>query len=240
VQIATSPTFVATLPAPPGVTAGLGARVEVPVTRAIVSAWQAATLDPAAGAWSVTLERPVAGGEYLLVWRTDDAEPPAYETFVPLTVTDSSAPGAPVDADWTPTLADVAALSHAYTRHDIDAAEVQGGAEHGLFDATTDPTADEVTGYIATAVQEVAGRVGLAPDRLRAFPDLARRTAAWHAAATIEAEKQPEGTDEATSAHRWKWASYVACLNELIGQARSGSLRLASEGERATTPGLLT
>jgi hypothetical protein len=231
VQIATNPTFVATLLAPSGVTAGLGARVEVPVTRAIVSAWQAATLDPVSGEWSVTLERPVDAGEYLLVWRTNDPEPPDYETFIPLTVTSSGALGSPVDADWTPTLADVAALSHAYTRHDIDADGTQSGAEHGIFDDTTDPTADEVTGYIAAAMQEVAGRVGLSPDRLRAFPDLARRTAAWHAAATIEAEKQPEGTDEATSAHRWKWASFAACLNELITQARSGSLRLASETE---------
>jgi hypothetical protein len=233
VQIATNPTFVATLPAAPPV-AGLGARVEVPVTRAIVSAWQAATLDTD-GTWTVTLERPVDAGEYLLVWRTSDAEPPSYEAFVPLTVTSSFSPGATVDADWTPSLADVAALSHAYTRHDIDAVEQQAGAEHGIFDETTDPTADEVTGYIAAAMQEVAGRVGLTPDRLRAFPDLARRTAAWHAAATIEAEKQPEGTDEASSAHRWKWASYVACLNELITQARSGSLRLATTTERAVT-----
>jgi hypothetical protein len=231
VQIATNPTFVATLLAPPGVT-GLGARVEVPVTRAIVSAWQAATLSDDGSEWAVTLERPVAAGEYLLVWRTSDAEPPAYETFVPLTVT-SAAAGGVVDEDWTPTLADVAALSHAYTRHPVDADELQAGTEHGIFDETTDPTATKVEGYIAAAVDEVAGRVGIGADGLRAFAPLARRTAAWHAAATIEAEKQPEGTDEATSAYRWKQASYVACLNELILQARSGALRLDSGALRA-------
>lgn len=227
-------TFTATLPAPPGVT-GLGARVEVPVTRAIASAWQPATL--VGDTWTVTLDRPLDAGDYLLVWRTNDPEPPDYETFVPLAVTSAGVPA--TGPDWTPTLADVAALCPAYTRHDIDFGAMQAGAEAGVFDEETDPTATDVQGYIAAAVQEVTGRVGLGFDALRPHADLARRTAAWHAAATVEAEKQPEGTDEATSAYRWKQASYVACLNELITQARSGSLRLASEGERAPATGLV-
>lgn len=85
-------TVMATLPAPGGVT-GMGARIEVPITRAIVSAWRPAVLE--GSTWIVTLEAPVAAGEYLLVWRTGDPEPPGYEAFVPLIIEESSGSGEP-------------------------------------------------------------------------------------------------------------------------------------------------
>lgn len=87
-------TLMATLLAPGGVT-GLGARVEVPVTRAIISYWRPAVLE--GSTWIVTLETPPQPGEYLLVWRTGDGDPPAYEAFVPLTITEggSGSPGEP-------------------------------------------------------------------------------------------------------------------------------------------------
>lgn len=81
--------FVATLPAPPGVT-GMGARVEAPVTRAIVSSWRPASLDN--GNWVVTLDTPADAGEYLLVWRTSSPEP-GFETFVPLTIAEGTTGG---------------------------------------------------------------------------------------------------------------------------------------------------
>lgn len=64
--------------------AELGARIEVPVTRAIVSYWRRARLDELTGEYVATLDAPPAAGEYNLVWRTGDPEPPAYETFIPL------------------------------------------------------------------------------------------------------------------------------------------------------------
>lgn len=73
--------LTATLAAPPDVTT-LGARLERPVTREIIAAWQPATL--LGSTWTVALDGPLEPGDYLLVWRTPDPEPPAYETFVPV------------------------------------------------------------------------------------------------------------------------------------------------------------
>lgn len=115
---------------------------------------------------------------------------------------------------WAPTVEDVAAVSPAYTRAPIEA----GGEERGTFDETTDPTAGEVLGFIEAAVREITGRVGEGP--LDAWADLAKQTAIWHAAATVEAERSPDGGDETTGAFSWKQGSYIACLNELISQAR--------------------
>jgi len=75
---------VATLAAPSS--PPLGARVEVPVTRAIVSYWRPAVFDPVLGLWAVVLEGPVAVGEYNLVWRDGGPEPPVREVVVPLNV----------------------------------------------------------------------------------------------------------------------------------------------------------
>lgn len=60
-----------------GVPAGdrMGCRVEVPITRAIVSAWREAELSEDGGLWTVTLEAPVHAGEYVLVWRPGTSDP---------------------------------------------------------------------------------------------------------------------------------------------------------------------
>jgi hypothetical protein len=63
---------------------GLGARVEAPATRAILSYWRPATFDATLDAWKVTLEVPATPGPHVLVWRTRDPEPPEFELAVPL------------------------------------------------------------------------------------------------------------------------------------------------------------
>lgn len=123
-------------------------------------------------------------------------------------------------ASWAPTVADVAKLSPAYTRHPVDGQGEQAGSEQKVFDDTTDPTATDVQGYIDNAVREIAGRVGVSTARLELYGELAKQAAAWHAAKTIEAEKAPDGADESVGAYSWKQSSYVACLTELISQAR--------------------
>lgn len=202
--------LIVTLPSPSGIATGLGMRVEESITRAVVVPWAPAVL--ADGVWTLELVAPSEAGEYLAVWRTDDGEPPSYEAFEPLTVL----------LDWRPTVADVAEVSPAYTRPAVDAAGESAGAPLRVFDDRTNPTAATVEGLITTAVTEVAGRVGAPITAYTA--QLARTTAKWHAAAAIEAERAPEGVDETASAYRWKQASYVACLNELISQARRGAL----------------
>lgn len=72
----------------------MGARVEVPYTRAIASFWQLATIiegvdglgNPALF-YQVDLDPPPVAGDYLLVFRTGDPEPPDVELFYPLMVT---------------------------------------------------------------------------------------------------------------------------------------------------------
>lgn len=139
----------------PGVT--LGARVEIPVTRAIVSYYQRATLS--AGIWTVTLDGLPAPGFFNFVWRTDDAEPPDYEVFIPLAVSTATAgAGAgggtdypPVDlAEVMPNVDDVAQLERTRT---FDAY----GNELITFTDETRPTADEVIRIITDAMPIVLG-----------------------------------------------------------------------------------
>lgn len=129
--------------------------------------------------------------------------------------------------DWAPTVQDVADVSQAFTRGPVDGEIVQSGTELGMFDETTSPTDSEVEAYIDVAVKEVSARVGMGLDWLNQLPDLARMTATWHAARSIEAEKAPQNSEETTGAYSWKQSSYVACLNELMGQARRTAMRLA-------------
>lgn len=71
----------------------MGARVEVPYTREIVASWMVATVEDTGDAlrWVVDLDPPALGeGDYCLVWRTGDPEPPLMETFVPLMVVSAS------------------------------------------------------------------------------------------------------------------------------------------------------
>ena len=84
-----------TIPLPAGPPTNLGARIEVPVTRDVVSARQAAVLVPRlVGAYdeqrtlmevTAVLASPEAAGEYLVAWVSDDG----YSAFQPLTVTAS-------------------------------------------------------------------------------------------------------------------------------------------------------
>jgi hypothetical protein len=179
--------ITARLPDPPGgLPAGmlLGARVEMPYTRAIVSAYQRGTLDPAAGEWLVTLEGPLTASVYELVWRTDDAEPPYYEVFVPLTVVPLSSAGngdvayPPVDTTAvTPTVDEVARLERTRTFHD-------DGTEVSTFDSATRPTDTECAGLIDQAVSFVLGFLPSAFDP--AHYDSTKQVIALYTAMLIE------------------------------------------------------
>lgn len=74
------PQLEATLDAPPDLIR-LGARIERPLTRAILSRWEPATYTGAG--WRVSLDAPPEGPA-VLVWRTGDPEPPSFEFFVEL------------------------------------------------------------------------------------------------------------------------------------------------------------
>lgn len=129
---------------------------------------------------------------------------------------------------WPPTVQDVADISSAYLRGSIDGDIEDSGAARASFDETTDPTADQVQAFIDIAVAEVRGRAGVPDDLLASsYAELAGTAAAWHAAASIEAEKAPEGAAETAGAYSWKQSTYVATLNELIAQVPRQNTRLA-------------
>lgn len=213
----------------------MGARIEVPVTRAIVARWRAAAYDDVLGQWTVAFTAAadaLVKGEYNLVWRDSGPEPPQLEVFIPLAVVASStvavAPGE--TAPWAPTVEDVANVTPAYTEGGFDddrqfAGDPQLTAE-GVPTYTDDTTPNKahVQGLIQAAVDEVQGRVGVAIPL--AQYGLAKTTAKWHAAAAVAAGKQPAGTDDATGEYRGHITNFRNSLDALVTLARMGGARL--------------
>jgi hypothetical protein len=205
--------FTATLVDPGGLTAGVGARVEAPVTRAIVSYWRAATL--AGFLWSVTLDAPLTAGDYNLVWR-DVSDPPGYEIFVPLFVADITGPQLTPVTDWpvpdssqvTPSVDDVAALERTRT---IDA----DGADQSTFTDATRPTVDDVSGLIDQAVAEVLSR--LRPSFPATYYAHVRHAAALYAAILVESSYFREQlTEGSVATYRDLFDSAIAGLQSSI------------------------
>lgn len=191
----------------------MGARIEVPVTRAIVSYWRRATLvgDPASlegQHWEVAIEAPPAPGEYNLVWRTGDPEPPAFEAVVPLTVTLASA----VVADEWPVV-DVAQVRP--SQEEVAALEntrlVASGSRDVIeFTDETNPTVAQVEQLIDQAVPLVLGELP------NAFPvayyDTVRNAVALYTAMLIEGSHFRQQADEG-SAELWRTLYNTAILN---------------------------
>lgn len=235
-QVTLGADVVATLVAP-GVlpAATMGARIEVPITRAIVAYWRPAAYDEETGLWTVVVESPVALGDYNLVWRTNDPEPPELEVFIPLGVV--AAAGTvmvPMGElpEWAPTPEEIAAVTPAYTRGGFDddlddrvPPEEYPGGEQLAFTPTTSPTLTHVEGLILTACEEVQGRVGTAIPVQHS--GLAKAAAKWHVAAMIAAGKQPAGTDDASGEYRGHITNFRASLDELVVLSRMGGTRLA-------------
>jgi len=156
---------------PGGLENPLGARVEMPYTRAIVSYYRLAKQDPTTGVWTVTLDGVPFAGLFQFVWRTNEAEPEPhpnrpsgleFEVFLPLQVStqvDGSgewypAMGEnypPVNTDEvTPTVDDVAQLERTRTVDDL-------GNEYITFTDATRPTEAEVQRIISDSVPIVLG-----------------------------------------------------------------------------------
>ena len=192
----------------------LGARIEVPVTREIVSFWTEATLD--GSSWVVALDAPLSTGGYLLVWRTGDPEPPEYEIFLPLQVVAvgaSIAPAGSIDPALepfhperelvTPTVDDVAALERTRTI-------AEGNTEEVTFTEATRPTYSDVEDLIEQAVDLVLSELPMK------FPkrhyDSVQRAAALYAAVLVEGSFHREQS-EAGSSSLWRTLYNTAILN---------------------------
>jgi hypothetical protein len=194
--------FVATFDDPGGL-AYFGARVEVPVTRAIVSYWREASL--IGSVWTVTLDGPPTPGYFLLVWRTGDPEPPAYEALLPLVSVDSIAVVEDVPltgvyplvsrGDVTPTVDEVAAFER--TR-----LVAEGSSVAATFTAETSPTAAQVEGLIQQAIDLVLPEL---PTRMPvAHYEGVQRAIALYTAILIEGSHFREQQDSSGSSGLWR------------------------------------
>lgn len=199
--------FTATLVDPAGDITYLGARIEVPVTREIVSFWREATLTGAT--WSVDIEAPIDPGDYLLVWRTGDPEPPDYETFIPLHVI-AAGVVVPVPYDLVtaedirPTIEDIVALEQTRTA-------AGGGGEIREFTDSTRPSADEVENLIDQAVGAVLNQISETRFSDAHF-DGARHAAALYTAMLIEGGYFREGMDS-SAVDLWRTLFNQAIVN---------------------------
>lgn len=192
---------------------GVGARVEVPVTRAIASYWRPADLS--GETWHVTLDAPVSPGDYLLAWM-DGENTPSFEIFVPLEVIADSdlvtAVSYPV-ADRAlvrPTSDDVAQLLRTRT---IEA----GGVEAGRFTDSTRPPVDDVDDVIDQSVDDV---LALLRDDFdpKHYPQV-KRAITLHAAVMLETSFYRENADDrAVALWREMETSTVAGIQQRIQQ----------------------
>lgn len=121
---------------------------------------------------------------------------------------------------WAPTAQDVANILPEFTRGRFEGEGIAAGRQNLSFSSTTDPTDQEVEGYIVAAVNEVVGRAGVRVTRLNDFPDLAQTTVAQRVALHIERKVLNGGTDDAQSSYRALVADYLGNLTELKSQTQ--------------------
>ena len=212
---------VATLVAPSVLPAyPMGARIEVPYTRQIVSYWRPAAYDDVTGLWTVVIETPPTTGGYLLVWRDSGPEPPEMEVFIPLAVARAglaaTEPGTP--PAWMPTPDEVAAWTPAYTAGGFDDDREEAGAEQGEFTEDTSPTRSHVETLIQGGCDEIVGwvQVAIPADQF----GLAKQTAIAYVKAMIAADKQAAATDDSTGEYRGAIARYLANREQLTVNSR--------------------
>jgi hypothetical protein len=232
--VAAGQPFTATLVDPTGLSPdyAFGARIEVPVTRAIVGTWTAATLS--GNVWSVDLEAPPAqvaspsyglnptmsqtlqAGEFEIVWMDNgpDPRPDQVVIMVPLFtssggVTTGAGAGVPDYGAPDPTavrctVADVAALERNRTIG-------PGGVRVGTFDSTTKPTDVEVGGLIDQAVDLVL--VAVQPQFNPDMNSQVARAVALQTALLLESSDYIESNEPDVARKERMLATLMAGLN---------------------------
>jgi hypothetical protein len=195
----------------------MGARVEVPITGAIISPWSDATLS--GGVWTVVCDGvidPPGPGDYLLYWMTPD-DPPSFREPLPLTVVPVSIvqPAGvvpdfpPLDpAQVVPTVDQVASLERTRTIED-------SGDEVFTFDSGTRPTNVEVENLIEQAVPAVCGSLRAAfPTRY--YPDV-QHLVCLYTAILLEGSYFREQVSTEGAMSVWR-TLYTTSLTALQGQ----------------------
>lgn len=215
----------------------LGARIEVPVTREIVAYWrQAVFIDGGLtnqSTYQVLLDPMLGEGDFNICWRTNDAEPPAYETFLPLFVTaaGSLASGGGLVTDFplltdpavlvelTPSVDDVAALERTRTFDD-------DSQDQGTFNALTKPTDADVEKLIQQALDDTLAALDPAVDPVHYGP--IRRAITLGAAILVEGSFfRDDINTEAVNLYRGLARDAVAGVqSRSVVEETSGAVRL--------------
>lgn len=195
-----------------------GARIEVPVTRAIATAWQPASI--VGDFYRIVLESPVAAGDYQLVWMDNLG---GNQVFVPLTVSTS----AMVESDWPevdldavrPTVEQVATLEHTRLMD-------EGGKTQETFTDGTEPTSEEVNELIDIAVNLVMVQLPLNkfnPDHY----ETVRHAGTLQAAILVEGSFFREKLDSGSAGlyTRMLQSTIISLNNKIVADARIGSGR---------------
>jgi hypothetical protein len=207
-QVVVGDPITSTLIDPAGDYDRLGARIEVPITEAIVSPWQDAVLTGAI--WEVTLDPLLEAGDYLLYWMTPDSPASFREPIPCIAVTqatldmESTVPDfPPLDpADVTPTVQEVADLERTRTMQD-------GGSEITTFDSTTRPTDTEVLRLITQAVGPVIN--SLYPSFPTSHYDAVKHCVCLYTAILIEGSYFREQVSSEGAMSVWR-AAYQAAI----------------------------
>jgi hypothetical protein len=215
-------TFIATLPGgPPGnvVDNGappFGARIEVPITGAIVCAFVDALINEYNA--QCPLQAPDAPGLYIVRWLTGDNTPHLFDAQCPLQVISASDASNAFGVEWpepdltkiTPTIDDVAMLEQTRT---IDLTTLE---EVGTFTTNTRPSAQRVQQMIQLAVDNILAemRPTFSPQR---YPQL-KRAITFYAAMTIEGSFYREQQNESGVMWQGEYRNAMMLLNQRIEQ----------------------
>jgi hypothetical protein len=196
-----------------------GARIEVPVTRAIASLWTPASVwDENPAYWYVSIESPVEAGHYELVWMDEFG---ANQVYIPLVLAEGTVTGVdwdPVDREeLKPQLQQVALLERTRTVE-------ESGEERGTFTATTRPNVSEVNTIITLATDMVLAQL----PTLRFDPthyDDVTNAIAMQAAILIEASFFREQLDEGSADiyTRLLQSAIISLNNKISADARIGT-----------------
>lgn len=210
-------TFTAALVVPPNTfTGNLGARVEAPGTRAIVTAWQRASVT--GDMYTVTLEAPVATGPYQVVWMTDESVTSFGPMFIPLIAINPTDAGGDAST-WplidpsaiTPSVDEIASLDG--TR----AVDQDDGSKVGTFNDSTFPTADQVQAAAADAVSDV---LAILPDTIDpTYWPRAKTAVKYLAAILIEQSYFRENAGGPSSGAVLSWTARFNAITSALANA---------------------
>lgn len=163
--------------------------INPPANDVVVAETAVGITEPVPGTYTKTIAAPATKGTYLIVWDNEG------DLSTEVLVVASTLPVEPGGA-LRPELTEVGAIIRAYTKSDAS------GGDLGTFDESTNPTADQVEGFITDAVSEVTLRL---PDDLDGLDDeivpFARRLAAIRAAMFVIISLQSDQDTSEDSAY---------------------------------------